>query len=209
MTTVTKSEDTKTIQHVDIETGKAIDITLDFERLGAFVPQEDGSEVFVSYNTMRDALASLTEESEQRLAMNEEDAIREGSRKLHELGQGLTTTPDETYGELALRLAKDFHDESFEIRRDVGVDDNTGMVYYVNNNPYEKFPGLRPAENEVIKARAMGFGLSVAAEASYPEDGYTTAIVFKNMADEETVDHFLPLAQIVEHVTGNAVGSEI
>ena len=86
---------------------------------------------------------------------------------------------------VALRLARDAHENKFSSRRGVGPFDEGQNTYIYNNNPYELQDGMCPKrewETEQLRAWLKAEGIAELGYATYPAEadsqlGYTYAMI--------------------------------
>jgi transcriptional regulator with XRE-family HTH domain len=81
--------------------------------------------------------------------------------------------------------AADAHENWFESRRGTWYIKDLDVVVLYNNNPYAQYPTLRDEELAEFLSRLRAEGIQELAYATYPEDGYTYAMVIDASRDRE------------------------
>ncbi len=98
--------------------------------------------------------------------------------------------------EFAACCAHDAHENWFWSRRGSWYFEDLDVVVLYNNNPYDGQPTLRDEELAEFRERLRAAGIKELAYATYPENGYSYAMVVDAGRDRETF-----LGQVMMEVT--------
>ena len=100
----------------------------------------------------------------------------------------------------ARACAEDAHVNWFPTRRGAWYINDLDAVVVFNNHPYEDQPALRDEEVAEFRRRLAAEGIEELAFATYPEDGYSYAMVINAGRDREQV-----LADMMKEIVKNAI----
>jgi hypothetical protein len=88
-----------------------------------------------------------------------------------------TTMTKRQWQRLARQYARLAHTEYFPAHRGTFVDEGLGVLVYFDNSPCAGLPDLRGEQLAEFREYLRGRGIKELACATYPEDGYTYALV--------------------------------
>jgi hypothetical protein len=88
------------------------------------------------------------------------------------------------WNRLAKMCASDAHEHHFPSRRGIWHVEDLDVLVIYNNNPYSEGPHLRDEEVAKIRLWLQAAGIEELAYATYPEDGYTFAMVIRAGEDQ-------------------------
>jgi hypothetical protein len=110
------------------------------------------------------------------------------------------------FSEIAKMAAARAHEDNFESRRGVHLMPEINALCIYNNNPYTHAPQRRDEETAELREWLRQNGYVERAFASYPEDGYSTALI----VDVKTSPHqdAWYIAQAYEAIVGDRLGIE-
>jgi hypothetical protein len=89
------------------------------------------------------------------------------------------------WAKLARACAKDAHENYFPSRRGIWYFADVDKLCIYNNNPYAGHPQLRDEETAAIREWLAAKGIRELAYATYPDAGYTYAIIIDASEDME------------------------
>lgn len=90
------------------------------------------------------------------------------------------------WNEEALWEAAEAHENHFSSRRGVWHLEDVDKLCVYNNNPYAQAPEKRDEETATFRAWLKSQGIKELAYATYPEDGYTYAMIIDCGEERET-----------------------
>jgi hypothetical protein len=93
----------------------------------------------------------------------------------------------EGWAQFALVCAGDAHENHFPSRRGTWYITDLDVVVLYSNNPYVAGPTLRDEELAEFRERLRADGINELAYATYPDDGYTYAMVLDARRDKQAL----------------------
>jgi hypothetical protein len=75
----------------------------------------------------------------------------------------------------------------FDSHRGVWHYEDLDVLVVYSNHPYDRDPLLRDWELDLLLGKLAAFGVTVHARASYPDDGYTVALVLDARGDRQSL----------------------
>jgi len=105
------------------------------------------------------------------------------------------------WAKFAATCAQNAHQDWFSSRRGTWYFEDYDVVVLYNNNPYERHPALRDEELAEFRERLRVEGVKELGFATFPESGYTYAMIIDASRDREQF-----LADLMRDITLKALG---